>query len=96
MVDPKSPRVSSSSFSAHCICYFSVLFRLQFSIVCAYISLPLIISSWLYCAIVLIPHDHLDGVTVAKAITLKDKFENLGARYGLLFSCDAYINFFAG
>jgi hypothetical protein len=23
---------------------------------------------------------HLDGVTVAKAITLKDKFENLGAR----------------
>ena len=23
----------------------------------------------------------LDGVTVAKAITLKDKFENLGARY---------------
>jgi hypothetical protein len=23
---------------------------------------------------------YLDGVTVAKAITLKDKFENLGAR----------------
>ena len=42
-------------------------------------------SLLLYCAIVLILHGHLDGVTVAKAITLKDKFENLGARYGLLF-----------
>ena len=27
----------------------------------------------------------LDGVTVAKSITLKDKFENLGARYVLSF-----------
>jgi len=26
-------------------------------------------------------HFLVDGVTVAKAITLKDKFENLGARY---------------
>lgn len=49
----------------------------------------------LYCDIVLISHVHLDGVTVAKAITLKDKFENLGARYGPLFSCDAYIDFLA-
>ncbi len=34
-------------------------------------------------------HCYLDGVTVAKAITLKDKFENLGARYvfSILLQC---------
>lgn len=32
-----------------------------------------------------------DRVTVANAITLKDKFENLGARYGVLFCHSACI-----
>ena len=30
----------------------------------------------------------VDGVTVAKSISLKDKFENLGARYVLLCKID--------
>ena len=56
--------------------------------------LPLILS----CYFILCYRTHsswscLDGVTVAKAITLKDKFENLGARYDFPFFCDAYIDF---
>ena len=34
----------------------------------------------------------LDGVTVAQFITLKDKFENLGARYVLMFLHVSHTN----
>ena len=43
--------------------------------------LILVLSVRMYIGLVyLFFGSYLDGVTVAKAITLKDKFENLGAR----------------
>lgn len=78
---PKSPRVSLSSCLALNICFLFSLFCFVFVVFEGAFALHRgAFVLYLTPNLVYSYSSSLDGVTVAKAITLKDKFENLGAR----------------